>query len=196
MPHRPIDTLSWYLHQPESHSFINFSQWQTSRPIDPTPNTPDKKSSQIRELYLTEKQATKKMGLFRNVSHHRGSSSSWGGYAQSPNLCYPNHSPKNPLTHLKITQKFPTLPKKKGKRGWNFQLILYFFWGLPLVEKLFQTGWKIILEIGKISWRGSKFLNLTVGAAFQLNCKFLQGSKREKMREKTFLEKRSKIGSK
>ena len=38
-----------------------------------------------------------------------------------------------------------------------------------------------MFQIEEIFWRGAKFLNLTV-AAFQLNCKFLHGSKiREKL---------------
>ena len=31
-----------------------------------------------------------------------------GGLLDSQNVCYPNHSPKNPLKHHKITQEIPT----------------------------------------------------------------------------------------
>ena len=73
------------------------------------------------------------MGIFPNIGG--------GGSPHSQNFFYPNHTPKKPLKHLKIPQKFPTLPKKNRQKmvkipkrgGWgplfgkNSQIIPYFF---------------------------------------------------------------------
>ena len=80
----------------------------------------------------------KNTGLFGNFSQHRG-----GGLLNPKTFVILTIALKTPLKHLKITQKFPTLPKKIGKKwskfpkgggggggptfGKNSQKIPYFF---------------------------------------------------------------------
>ena len=67
------------------------------------------KSVQPIHMWIKVSTQKKNMELFGTFSQH-------GGVPNSQNYCYPKHSTNKPLNHLKITQNFPTWPKKIGKK--------------------------------------------------------------------------------